>query len=112
MGDEISVVGWGTVETNADAQAELLLDRPSTLPANRRPLLVCPECGDLSCQSLTAIIERTGDTVVWRDFAYQHNWDAEIVPVDMPPLSFDATEYRRVLAGGTLLAQDPQENGT
>jgi hypothetical protein len=30
------------------------------------PLYVCAECGDLGCGGVTAVVELTPDTVLWR----------------------------------------------
>ncbi|NEW06880.1 oxidoreductase [Paenibacillus sp. SYP-B3998] len=47
---------------------ELTLKRLSKLGGNRYPILVCPECGDLDCGFISAIIEEENDLIIWRDF--------------------------------------------
>jgi len=75
MADLISVLGWGAKNVQDDAVNRLLLSLPSEFPDNRYALFVCPECGDMSCGAVTAVIERDGDSVVWRDWGFQNNYD-------------------------------------
>ncbi len=49
----------------------LLLETGAPLPDGRYVVYGCPECEDLACGAVTAVIERDGDDVVWRDFAWQ-----------------------------------------
>ena len=35
---------------------------------------VCSECGDIGCGAITAIIEITDKTVIWRDFGYENDY--------------------------------------
>ena len=72
--DLISVLGWGSEDFQRATRGRLLLQAPPDLPPERYALYVCPECGDLGCGAVTAIIERVDDTVVWRDFGYENNY--------------------------------------
>ncbi|GAA2231248.1 hypothetical protein GCM10010232_17170 [Streptomyces amakusaensis] len=49
----------------------LLLERPAPLAGGRCPLYGCPECRSLECGMVTAVVERAGPDVIWRDFAWQ-----------------------------------------
>ncbi|WP_405859371.1 hypothetical protein [Streptomyces sp. NBC_00090] len=50
----------------------LLLDaEPPHAAGRRRTVYSCPECVDPGCGSVTAFVERDGEDVVWRDFAWQ-----------------------------------------
>lgn len=81
--DCIGRLGWGPDEYRTVALAALLLEREPDFPGNRTALYVCPECGDLSCGTIAAVIERAGDTVAWRDFSYE----TEITPpITLEPL--------------------------
>jgi hypothetical protein len=58
----------------------LLLKDKADLPNDRRSFFVCPECGDLVCGAVTAIVVKEGDTVSWRNFGHQNNYEDAILP--------------------------------
>jgi hypothetical protein len=70
------------------------------LPGGRTPLYVCPECGDLGCGSVTAEIAWSRNSVTWRNFGYQNNYEPftqdGVVP-HIGPFTFDRAEYDVVL---------------
>ncbi|MGW6389240.1 hypothetical protein ACWFR1_01790 [Streptomyces sp. NPDC055103] len=47
----------------------LLLDSADS--AGRRIVYSCPDCDEPGCGAVTAVVERDGQDVVWRDFAWQ-----------------------------------------
>lgn len=68
----------------------------AVMPDGRVPLLVCPVDFDLSCPALTAQLVRDGQTVQWRDLA----WQVADQPVDFAEqgmsvisLVFDRQQY-------------------
>jgi hypothetical protein len=70
------------------------------LPDGRVPLYICAECGDLGCGAVTAVIDRTDDKVVWRDFGYQNDYevfDEADVFERVGPFAFDRADYDTVL---------------
>jgi hypothetical protein len=97
LGDLISPLGWGALSEQQKAVDRFLLVAPADLPNNRRSIYVCPECGDLGCGAVSAVVERVGDKVVWRDFADENDYDEEMFsPRDhIGPFEFDADEYFR-----------------
>jgi hypothetical protein len=72
-----------------------------SLRSGRVPLSVCAECGDLGCGAITALVERTPDGFVWRDFAFENNYDGTMTDMDsyraIGPFMFNKTEYWQVL---------------
>ncbi|CAL9358885.1 hypothetical protein SUDANB6_00623 [Streptomyces sp. enrichment culture] len=99
------------------AQARgLLLETEAPLPGGRYILYGCPECADLACGVVTAVIEREdgsgegGEVFVWRDFAWQT--DVNVDPErdgyhGIGPFRFSGTAYRAALApllDGTAVA--------
>ncbi|MEU9972074.1 oxidoreductase [Streptomyces sp. NPDC051014] len=82
----------------------LLLESGAPLPGGRHILYGCPECEDLACGAVTAVIERDGDDYVWRDFAWQ---TGEIADPErngyhgIGPFRFPGPAYREAL--GALL---------
>ncbi|MEU2429302.1 oxidoreductase [Streptomyces sp. NPDC007861] len=78
----------------------LLLEADAPLPDGRYVIYGCPECEGIDCGAVTAVIERDGDAVVWRDFAWQ---TAETADLELNgyhgigPFRFRAAEYRAEL---------------
>lgn len=52
----------------------LLGERPSELSTGRVPIFVCPVCGDLGCGSMTVAVDRSAETVVWREFGWETDY--------------------------------------
>lgn len=83
-----------------DHVRRLLLDAEAPLPGGRYVIYGCPECETLECGAVTAAIERDGDDVVWRDFAWQTGESADL---DLNgyhgigPFRFHGAQYRTEL---------------
>ncbi|MFE5858426.1 oxidoreductase [Streptomyces sp. NPDC056500] len=78
----------------------LLLDDPAPLEGGRCVIYACPECADLGCGAVTAVIERAGDDVVWRDFAWQTSEHADLEREGyegLGPFRFHGGTYRAEL---------------
>ncbi|MFF4018837.1 oxidoreductase [Streptomyces sp. NPDC001843] len=78
----------------------LLLETGAPLPGGRYVIYGCPECADLACGAVTAVIERDGDDYVWRDFARRTDDHAD--PGfggchGIGPFRFHGPEYRAAL---------------
>jgi hypothetical protein len=95
VGDQVTALGCWPVEAEREYIRQLLS------PSGRVPLYVCAECGDLGCGAITTVVEWTPDGVVWRDFAFENNYDATMTDTDsyraVGPFVFNKTEYWRVL---------------
>ncbi len=78
-GDLVSSLGWFVPEENAKAVRRLLLEEPPDFPNDRRSLYVCAECGDLGCGAVSAVIEQDGNEVIWRDFAFENDYEDQVV---------------------------------
>ncbi|MCX5054330.1 MULTISPECIES: oxidoreductase [unclassified Streptomyces] len=82
----------------------LLLEADPPLPDGRYIIYGCPECADLACGAVTAIIEREGqegEDYVWRDFAWQTTEHADLELNGyhgIGPFRFRGAEYREALA--------------
>jgi hypothetical protein len=82
----------------------LLLESEAPLPEGRYVVYGCPECEDLACGAVTAVIERDGDDYIWRDFAWQSEDHADLELNGyhgIGPFRFHGDEYRAAL--GALL---------
>jgi hypothetical protein len=78
----------------------LLLETGAPLPDGRYVVYGCPECEDLACGAVTAVIERDGEDVIWRDFAWQTGDRADLERDGyhgMGPFRFRGDEYRAAL---------------
>ncbi|MBL1100954.1 oxidoreductase [Streptomyces coffeae] len=79
----------------------LLLDTDPPLDGGRFVIYGCPECEGLECGAVTAVIERDGPDVVWRDFAWQTDHTAPDVERDgfhgVGPYRFHGDQYRTEL---------------
>ena len=85
--DVISPFGWGSEIALNDAVDRLLLKTSGDFSDGRASLYVCPECGDLGCGAVSISLERREGLVVWRDFAFQNNYEE---------LDFDGLGYKDV----------------
>jgi hypothetical protein len=80
----------------------LLGAAPEPSLGRRTALYVCAECGGLGCGAVTAVVEVADETVAWRDFGYQNDYepfDQAGVFSGVGPFTFDRTSYTRVLEG-------------
>jgi hypothetical protein len=78
----------------------LLLEAEAPLRGDRYVIYGCPECADLACGAVTAVIERVGDDYVWRDFAWQTEEEADLRLngyTGIGPFRFHGPEYRSAL---------------
>lgn len=96
IGDQVTPLGCWLPDAEREYIQKLLA------ASGRVPLYVCAECGDLGCGAITALVERTSDGFVWRDFAFENNYDASITDAEsyraVGPFVFNKTEYWRVLS--------------
>ncbi|WUW20246.1 oxidoreductase [Streptomyces sp. NBC_01463] len=78
----------------------LLLEAEAPLAGGRYVIYGCPECESLECGAVTAVIERDGTDIVWRDFAWQTYESVDLEEGgyrDIGPYRFDGEQYRREL---------------
>jgi len=107
--DVAGALGWGDPAWQALILDKLLGRSAPDLPPDRVALYVCPECGDLGCGAVTASVVREGDAVVWRDFAWERDWEAP-APADrlaLGPFRFERGPYGRLLRAATEARPGP-----
>jgi len=78
----------------------LLLEAEAPLDGGRYVIYGCPECEDLQCGAVTAVIGKDGEDFVWRDFAWQTDERADLELNGyhgIGPFRFHGTEYRSAL---------------
>ena len=109
-GDYVTPFGWLPPWAEDEAARRLLLADPTPLEGRRQEIYVCSECADLGCGALTAIVERDGNRVVWRDFGYQRGPKAAAVDRAgydaVGPLAFEHAAYGRAIRSALGRARD------
>jgi hypothetical protein len=84
-----------------NAARRLLGELEGDAPGERVTVYSCAECGDLGCGAVTVRITVENDTVAWRDWGWQTNYDEEVSSEDLADLGdmeFHRREYEAVLA--------------
>ncbi|MEU3841200.1 oxidoreductase [Streptomyces sp. NPDC028635] len=79
----------------------LLREADAPLPGGRYVIYGCPECADLACGAVTAVIQRDGEDYVWRDFAWQTREHVDLERDGyhgIGPFRFRGEQYRAALA--------------
>lgn len=112
--DFIGPLGWLRVEADEEA-ARRLLRKEEPDVGDRVAVYVCPEDADLLCGAITAVIERAGDEIVWRDLAmssYDHleeRWHHDATGFEAwSELRFPATGYYEAIANRPKPAAAPE----
>ncbi|WP_445521008.1 oxidoreductase [Streptomyces sp. NEAU-174] len=91
----------------AEQVRRLLLETEPAPEGSRFVLYGCPECEGPECGAVTAVIERDGPDVVWRDFVRQTGGTPDIERDGyhgLGPYRFHGEQYRTALKG--LLTAD------
>lgn len=94
---------------------ELQLLAQPELEEGRQALYVCPECSDLGCGAVSAVICQQDGRIIWKDFAYYNTFhmvgnqvsDTPLIRRDgyehLGPFVFDAEAYGATLQGALPL---------
>ena len=106
--DLVSSLGWGPRAWQDEVVARLLLEASPDFPwgGGRTALYICPEDGDLHCGAVTAVIERVGDEVVWRDLGFETGLDTDPAELDtrgldgLGPFRFRWPAYEAAIRSG------------
>jgi hypothetical protein len=114
--DAVTLLGWLEPDQHEAVISELLLLKPTALAENRRELYVCPECGDIGCGSITAVVTKHGDRVIWSDFAHYVNYTDDGATdhamsrkgyEHIGPFAFDAKAYAATFESGREMLKHP-----
>jgi hypothetical protein len=97
--DCIGCLGWLPSDEEVKQRSRLLLEEPPDLDTGRYQLYVCPECGDIGCGAVTAVIKAKGEYISWNNLRYENDWDDEMTEEygDLGPFSFAKDQYRQAL---------------
>jgi hypothetical protein len=88
------------IEEVKKAVGRLLLTEKADLPNNRRSLFICSECGDLGCGAITAAVVKEPDTITWKDFGYENNYEDAVLLEEyksLGPFTFKTEQYEKTL---------------
>jgi hypothetical protein len=105
----ITELGWLSSQSAEKAVGRLLRKEPPDLPDGRQSLYVCPECADLGCGTVSIVIERIFDEIVWKDFGFQNSYMPEVDYEDydgIGPFAFNATEYYETMSSALKLINE------
>lgn len=93
MNQLIPSPGSGTKEYQEEMIRCFLMQKPHAFLWYRVPIMVCSHCGDLECGYISAKIERTHGTIVWKDF-YRDDYR---IKMNIMPLSFNYESYKEAI---------------
>jgi hypothetical protein len=98
--DLVSPFGWTLPDHQLAFAERLLLRRPPLLPTGRQVFLVCPECADLGCGCISAVVQSEEGYYVWSDFGYENDYDPGSLRVfPMGRFIFPEGDVTRALRG-------------
>jgi len=102
-----------SLQETVKAVNRLLLTENAEIPGDRRLLFICSECGDIGCGAVTSRIVRDGQTVIWRDFGYENDYEDNIRLHEyqgVGPYSFEWVRYEDILLQAIdALKHSPQQ---
>ncbi len=104
---------WPNVDEVKHDVARLVLREEADFPNNRRSLYVCGECGGLDCGAVSLIIEEKEEpqTIVWRDFGYQNNYDDALYEVSgVTWFEFNKEQYVKAIEESLRTLQKMDED--
>jgi hypothetical protein len=76
------------------------LAEKAVIPGDRRTLFICSECGDIGCGAVTAFLVREGESIVWKDFGFENNYEENIRLEEykhIGPYTFNWKQYESAL---------------
>jgi hypothetical protein len=98
--DLVSPLGWTLPDHQLAFAERLLLRRPPLLSTGRREFLVCPECADLGCGCISAIVHAEDGYDIWSEFGWENDYDPDSFSLfRMGRFVFPTGSVRRALAG-------------
>lgn len=74
---------------------EFTLQTKSELEGGRVIIYGCAECLDIGCGAFTAKIEKNGNSIIWRDFAYENGYEETDFDEykEIGPFEFEVNNY-------------------
>src|SRR5580692_1963851 len=70
--DYVTLIGYGTNKEFVKQIFNIFrLKEKSYLATGRVMIYACPECSDIDCGAITAVILDLGSKIAWKDFGYE-----------------------------------------
>ncbi|HEX8465642.1 MAG TPA: hypothetical protein VF627_13575 [Abditibacterium sp.] len=101
------IASWPNMEETFKSVDRLLLREPADFRNNRCSLYVCGECGGLDCGAVSLIIEEHEDTILWREFGHERDWENDLEKFEeIGPFVFNKEQYVKKLESSIQLLQN------
>ncbi|WP_026209867.1 hypothetical protein [Cytophaga aurantiaca] len=100
--DLVGALGWSENKAYESEQLDQFLGlKASELKTGRISFYVCPMCADIGCGAITARIEITDTSVIWKDFGYETDYsEPELEAYNhIGPFVFEKIVYDKVMEG-------------
>jgi hypothetical protein len=113
-GGRITLLGWLAPEQQEQVVKQFMLQAPFVLAEGRMEMYVCHICGDIGCGTISAVIKRQGDRIIWSDFAFYGGYDYDKPEEhtirregfeDIGPFIFDAEPYAATFERGRQMLE-------
>jgi hypothetical protein len=87
--------GWNKL--NEKSKNQLLVKTKPETKNGRVLIYVCPECGDISCGALCCKIKKGNGLYIWNDFAYENDYEEEIINKNIGIFYFKEKKYEEMI---------------
>lgn len=95
----ITPFGWGAKPAyEKEVLRQFRLQQKGELSTGRVMIYVCPECGDIDCGAVTAVIKDYGYSIIWKDFGFENGNGVTEVFEHIPPIEFERQAYFQAFA--------------
>jgi hypothetical protein len=98
--DYVTLIGYGTNKEFAKQILNIFrLKEKSYLSTGRVMIYACPECSDIDCGAITAVILDLGSKIAWKDFGYETEYGGVTERYsNIEPIEFDRQSYFEAFA--------------
>jgi hypothetical protein len=93
--------GWNKL--NEYSKNKLLNKLEPETINGRMAIYICPECGDISCGAYCCKIEKINGMYIWKDFAYENNYEEAKIINNVGPFYFDEIIYENIILKLSLI---------
>jgi len=95
--DFIGCFTKGLKKLNKYSKNKLLnISKPET-KNGRMAIYICPECADISCGAYCCKIEKINGIYIWKDFAYENDYEDAKIINNVGPFYFNEKLYEKII---------------